>query len=168
MKTLELIFEGFFIFIPFHICYEHFKKTILDSMKRVAILIVTLFCSLSVFASENETKTFLVIFKSKELKSHKVSLKEIESQFSSVYKTKSYEGNSEPSVMIDIPACDFDECFLGDFLISLGKGEEIKLQEIAFRVIDMTESKKALEQKLLLLSETHKKVSKTEKVNPRP
>ena len=64
--------------------------------------------------------------------------------------------------------CDFDECFLGDYLISLGKGEEIKLQEIAFRVIDMTESRKALEQNLLLLSETHKKVSKTEKVNPRP
>jgi hypothetical protein len=137
-------------------------------MKRVAILITTLFCSLSIFASENETKTFLVIFESKELKSHKVSLKEIEAQFSPVYKTKSYEGNSEPSVMIEIPACDFDECFLGDFLISLSGGQEIKLEEISFRVIDMTKSKKALEEKMLLLTETHKKVSKTDKVNPRP
>jgi len=137
-------------------------------MKSVAILLITLFCSLSVFANENETKTFLVIFKSKELKSHKVSLKEVESQFSSVYKTKSYEGNSEPSVIIDIPYCDFDECFLGNFLISLEKGKEIRLEEIAFRVIDMTESKKAMEQRLLLLSENQKKASKTEKVNPKP
>ncbi len=137
-------------------------------MKSVAILIFALFCSLSVTAKENESKTFLVIFKSKELKAHKVSVKDIEAQFSSDYKTKSYEGNSEPSILIDIPSCDFDECFLGDFLISLGKDEEIKLQEIAFRLIDVTKNKKALESKLILLSENQKKTPKSDRVIPRP
>ncbi len=137
-------------------------------MKSVAILILTLFCSLSVFATENESKTFLVIFKSKELKELKVSVKDIEAQFPSVYKTKSYEGNSEPSVLIEIPYCDFDECFLGEFLISLSKDTKIKLQDIAFRVIDITASKEALETNLLIISEAHKKASKIEKVSPRP
>jgi hypothetical protein len=135
-------------------------------MKSVAILIVALLCSLSVSAKENETKTFLVIFKSKELKSNKISIQDIEDQFSSFYETKSYEGNSELSILIDIPACDFDACFLGNILISLDEDQKIRLEEIAFRVIDLTESKKALARQVSLLRDTHKKHQKSEKITP--
>jgi hypothetical protein len=132
-------------------------------MKSVAILIIVLFCSLSARAKENETKTFLIIFKSKELKSNELSLKDIETQFPSFYKTKSYEGNSEPSILIDIPECDFDACFLGNILISLDEDQKIRLEEIAFRVIDLTEGKKALEQRVSLLGKNQKKYLKSEK-----
>ncbi|HCH42824.1 MAG TPA: hypothetical protein DEV63_00250, partial [Algoriphagus sp.] len=103
--------------------------------------------SLSALAKDAETKTFLVLFKSKELKAHQTSLKAIESQFSS-FNTKTYSGNSELALLIEIPSCDFDECFLGDFLVTTGD-QDIKLQEIAFRLFDMTESKRNLQ---LLLS----------------
>ena len=140
-------------------------------MKSVAVLIITLFCSLSVFANEGETKTFLVLFESKELKSWKVSVKDIQSQFSSFFKTKSYQGNSIPSILIDIPNCEFDACFLGDMMISLGNGKEVKLQEIAFRVIDLNREKKSYDLELLTLENSSKKTHKTEKpdkANPMP
>jgi len=140
-------------------------------MKSAAVLIFTLFCSLSVFANESETKTFLVLFQSKELKSLKVSVKDIESQFSSFFKTKSYQGNSVPSILIDVPTSAFDACFLGEMLIQLGVGKEIKLQEIAFRVIDMSSERKSFESALTSfesLNKKNQKIEKAEKANPRP
>ena len=128
-------------------------------MKSLGILILTLFLSVSVFGKEKETepKTFLVIFKSKELKSLNTSLKEIKSQFSSAFKIRTYSGNSELSMIINIPECDFDACFLGQFLVSLDKGEDMKLQEIAFRLIDMTANKKSLDTYITAFEESQKK-----------
>jgi hypothetical protein len=125
-------------------------------MKSIGILIITLFVSLSTFAKETESKTFLVLFKSKELKSLNTSLKEIQSQFSSDFKTKSYAGNSELAMIINIPECEFDACFLGQFLVSLDKGKDIKLQEIAFRLIDMTANKKSLDTYIVAFEEKKK------------
>ncbi|WP_286938857.1 MULTISPECIES: hypothetical protein [unclassified Algoriphagus] len=138
-------------------------------MRKLVPLILILFMSLSALAKDAETKTFLVLFKSKELKAHQTSLKAIESQFSS-FNTKTYSGNSELALLIEIPSCDFDECFLGDFLVTTGD-QDIKLQEIAFRLFDMTESKRNLQ---LLLSAYQnnpdkKKIAKADKPsNPRP
>ncbi|RAI87996.1 hypothetical protein [Algoriphagus yeomjeoni] len=126
-------------------------------MKSLGILTITLFLSLSVFAKETEPKTFLVLFKSKELKSLNTSLKDIQSQFSSDFKTKTYSGNSELALIIDIPECEFDVCFLGQFLVSLQKDREIKLQDIAFRLIDMTANKKSLNTYLSAFEESQKK-----------
>ncbi|MFC5625083.1 hypothetical protein [Algoriphagus winogradskyi] len=126
-------------------------------MKSLGILIITLFLSLSVSAEETESKTFLVIFKSKELKSLNTSLKDIQSQFSSKFKTRSYSGNSELALIIDIPKCDFDACFLGQFLVSRDEGEDMKLQEIAFRLIDMTANKKSLDIFLTAFEASQKK-----------
>lgn len=140
-------------------------------MKSVATLIIALFCSLSVYAKDPETKTFLVLFQSKELKSLKVSVTDIESQFSTVFKTKSYQGNSVPSILIEIPNCDFDACFLGDILIELEKGKKIKLQDLAFRVIDIGEEKKSYDSTLVSFESQLKKELKSEKhekTNPRP
>jgi hypothetical protein len=93
----------------------------------------------------------------------KVSVKDIESQFSSFFKTRSYQGNSVPSILIEIPDCDFDVCFLGDFLIELELGEKIKLQELAFRLIDITKEKKSYESELMTYEYQHKKGLKSEK-----
>ncbi|PZX49338.1 hypothetical protein [Algoriphagus chordae] len=126
-------------------------------MKSIGILTLTLFLSLSVFAKETESKTFLVLFKSKELKSLNTSLKDIQSQFSSAFKTKSYSGNSELAMIISIPECEFDACFLGQFLVSLDQGEDVKLQEIAFRLIDMTANKESLENYLSAFEDSQQK-----------
>lgn len=140
-------------------------------MKSVATLIIALFCSLSVFASDHETKTFMVLFQSKELKSLNVSIKDIESQFSSHFKTKSYQGNSVPTILIEIPNCDFDACFLGDLLVELESGKKTKLQNLAFRLIDISKEKKSYESELLTIESQLKKELKSEKqekANPRP
>ena len=126
-------------------------------MKSLGILTITLFLSLSVLAKETESKTFMVIFKSKELKSLNTSLKDIQSQFSSEFKTKIYSGNSELALIIDIPECEFDACFLGQFLVSVQEGEEMKLQEIAFRLIDVTANKRSLDTYLSAFEESQKK-----------
>ncbi|WP_332912327.1 hypothetical protein [Algoriphagus boritolerans] len=76
-----------------------------------------------------------MLFKSKELKEIKTSIRDIESQFSSFYSTKYYAGNSELALLIAIPSCDFDECFLGEFLVNLEDGRKVQLQTIAFRFL---------------------------------
>lgn len=156
LKTLkQLIFRVL-------ICYIEF-------MRKFAVLLFFLLCTCSVFAKETGAKTFLVLFKAKELKSWKISLKDIESQFSS-FKTRTYTGNSELALLIDIPACEFDECFLGQFLVETESGQDLKLQDIAFRLFDLTESQKNLQGYLTAYQESlqKKKNGKHEKVTPTP
>lgn len=138
-------------------------------MRKFAVLTLLVLITGSVFAKATESKTFLVLFKSKELKSWKITLKDIESQFSS-FKTRTYTGNSELALLIDIPACEFDECFLGQFLVEVESGQAMKLQDIAFRLFDMTESQKTLQVYLSAYEESlqKKKNGKTEKVTPAP
>lgn len=113
-------------------------------MRKFALLSIFLICCCSAFAKEAEPKTFLVIFKSKELKNLKLTLHEIETQFAEYFKTKAYSGNSELALLIDIPACEFDECYLGQLLVESSSGIQHKLQDIAFRLFDMTQSQKTL------------------------
>tara|TARA_R110002020_G_scaffold118214_4_gene270330 strand:- start:579 stop:998 length:420 start_codon:yes stop_codon:yes gene_type:complete len=139
-------------------------------MKSLGILVIVLFLSLSAFAKEAGSKTFLVIFKPKELKSLNTSLKDIQSQFSSEFKTKSYSGNSELAMIINIPECEFDACFLGQTLVSLEGGEDLMLQEIAFRVIDMTANKKSLDTYITAFEASQKqdKIGKRNNTTPAP
>lgn len=141
----------------------------IQAMRKFAVLILLLLCTSSVFAKETDSKTFLVLFKAKELKSLKTSLKAIETQFSS-FKTRTYSGNSELALLIDIPSCDFDECFLGQFLVIVESGRQLKLQDIAFRLFDMTESQKSLQVYLTAYEENlqKKKNGKVEKITPTP
>ena len=60
-------------------------------------------------------------------------------------------------MVINIPKCEFDACFLGQFLISLDEGEDVKLQEIAFRLIDMTANRKSLDNIITAYEESLKK-----------
>ncbi|MDE0560327.1 hypothetical protein OU792_10050 [Algoriphagus sp. NF] len=113
-------------------------------MRKFLAVILFTFVGLQVQAIQPESKTFLVIFQSQELKQHKIALNQIEEQFSS-FDTKSYEGNSELALFIEIPSCDFDECFLGDFLVEVSGKKSLKLEDIAFRVYDLTKNESVFE-----------------------
>lgn len=140
-------------------------------MKKLATLLFVMICCTSVFAKDPETKTFLVLFKSKELKEIKTSLREIESQFSSFFNTKYFSGNSELALIIEIPACEFDECFLGEFLVNLENGKTVQLQQIAFRLFDLNENKSLHQQYLTMYEESliaKKKATKASKADSKP
>lgn len=114
-------------------------------MRSLGILLIALFISLTALAKGDDSRTFMVIFKQKELKSYKTSIQKIEAQFSSSFKTKSYSGNSDLTLVIEVPTKNIDACTLGDFLVELGENNEIKLQELAFRVFDLTEGQQELQ-----------------------
>lgn len=114
-------------------------------MRSLGILLIALFISLTTLANGDDSRTFMVIFKQKELKSYKTSIQKIEAQFSSSFKTKSYSGNSDLTLVIEVPTKNIDACTLGDFLVELGENHEIKLQELAFRVFDLTEGQQELQ-----------------------
>lgn len=129
-------------------------------MGRFFALIIFSLISFQAFSGNPTTKTFLVLFKSQELRQHHTNLKTIEAQFGS-YDTKIYAGNSELALLIEIPACDFDECFLGNFLIQINKENTVQLQQIAFRLFDLTENKALLKSYISLHEEEfHKKEKK--------
>ncbi len=117
---------------------------ILKAMKSLATLFFILSFSLAGLAKDPETKTFLLLFKSKELKELQLSLHRIESQFSPFFSTKSYEGNSELALLLEIPSCDFDACFLGEFLVDVGANQKIQIQEVAFRLYDLSDNQKLI------------------------
>ncbi|NVJ85421.1 MAG: hypothetical protein HWE15_03900 [Algoriphagus sp.] len=118
-------------------------------MLRGLIIILVSFLNFQAFAENPGSKTFLVLFKSQELQQYHTSLESIEAQFSA-FETKTYDGNSELALIIEISSCDFDECFLGDFLVTVNEKESIQLQEIAFRLFDLTENKETLSNYLSL------------------
>lgn len=140
-------------------------------MKKFATLLLAMICCASVFAKDPESKTFLVLFKSKELKEIKTTIRDIESQFSSAFSTRHYSGNSELALIIEIPSCDFDECFLGEFLVNLENGQKVQLQQIAFRLFDLTENKILHQQYLAMYEESllaKKKAAKAAKADSKP
>ena len=126
--------------------------------------------SLTSFTKNDDTRTFMVIFKQKELKSLNTNIKNIENQFSSTFKTKSYTGNSDLTLVIEVPTQNIDKCILGDILVEVGNDKEIKLQDIAFRVFDITEGKEELESFISEYEELQqqKKNNKTAKLHPIP
>ena len=140
-------------------------------MKKFATLLICMICCASVSANDPESKTFLVLFKSKELKEIKTSLRDIESQFSVGFSTKLYEGNSDPALLIEIPSGDFDECFLGEFLVDLKGGQKVQLQQIAFRLFDLSENQTLHQQYMAMYEESltpRKKAAKSAKAASNP
>lgn len=161
--------RGFFCVKIF--CFVDFLNVILEAMKMIVLLLLLMISSTSVFAKDPESKTFLVLFKSKELKEIKTTIRAIESQFSSAYSTRYYSGNSELALIIEIPSCDFDECFLGEFLVDLEDGKKVQLQQIAFRLFDLTENKLLHQQYLAMYEESQlekKKAAKASKDDSKP
>ncbi len=109
-------------------------------MKKLGSLVICFLMSLAVMAEDGDSKKFLFLFNKKELKEHKISMKDIESQFAA-FKTKTYGGNSELALILETPKGNFDECFVGQFLVRNRENINLKLEELAFRMVDMTETK---------------------------
>lgn len=140
-------------------------------MKKLATLVFLTLCCLTGFAKDPESKTFLALFKSSELKDHKTNIKSIETQFSPFFSTKTYDGNSELALIIEIPSCEFDACFLGEFLVNLGDGQKVQLQNLAFRLFDLSENQMLHQTYLAMYEESllqKKKVSKATKATSHP
>jgi hypothetical protein len=91
-------------------------------------------------AKDKKEKTFLIIFNSEELRSHRTSSAKIELVFLDNFQTKSYAGNSDAALLITVPFEDWTECDIGKSLIILGDNRVVKLEEVAFRIIDLKQT----------------------------
>ncbi len=106
------------------------------------VLITLLFCLVSSgFAQNPEEKTFLVIFNKEELKELKTSAEYLELSFFEEFDTRAYSGNSDSAIFVRIPDCDFDKCQFGQTLVQVNQSTWKPLQEVAFRIIDLSETK---------------------------
>jgi hypothetical protein len=110
-------------------------------MKYLIVSLFLLAFSLEVFSKDQVEKTFLVLFNKSELKKTQSSTEYIELNFFDKFQTKSYSGNSEAALLITIPDGEMNECQMGETLIQVNHSTWIPLKEIAFRIIDLKESK---------------------------
>lgn len=93
-------------------------------------------------------------------------MKDIEEQFGA-FDTKTYGGNSELALIIEVPDGNFDACLMGQFLVRNQKNINVKLEEIAFRMIDLSKTKALKEQFLLSYEESnHKKKDEKKAEHP--
>jgi hypothetical protein len=118
-------------------------------MKKLAFLFLFVCtCSLG-FAKEPESKTFLVLFNEEELEMLQTDMESIAAQLNPFFPTKIYGGNSERALLVEIPTSAFNECLLGEYWISFSDGRRFQLQQLAFRVFDLSENK-AIYQRYML------------------
>ncbi len=115
-------------------------------MKKLVFLFLFVSTCCLGFAKETESKTFLVLFNVEELELLQTDMGSIAAQLNPFFPTKIYEGNSEPALLVEIPTSAFNECLLGEYWISFSDGRRFQLQQLAFRVFDLSE-KKALHQR---------------------
>ena len=108
--------------------------------KLVLLFLFVCTCSLG-FAKEPESKTFLVLFNEEELELLQTDMESIAAQLNPFFPTKIYGGNSELALLIEIPTSAFNECLLGEYWISFSDGRRFQLQQLAFRVFDLSENK---------------------------
>jgi len=110
-------------------------------MKKL-ILVFLFVCTYSLgFAKEPESKTFLVLFDEAELELLQTDMESIAEQLSPFFPTKTYKGNSEAALLLEIPTSAFNECLLGEYWVSFSDGRRFQLQQLAFRVFDLSENK---------------------------
>jgi hypothetical protein len=118
------------------------------------------------FAKEPESKTFLVLFNEEELEMLETNMESIAAQLNPFFPTKIYGGNSELALLIEIPTSAFNECLLGEYWISFSDGRRFQLQQLAFRVFDLSENKAIYQRYMLQFdanAEQKKKALKTAK-----
>jgi len=135
-------------------------------MKKLVLLFLFVWtCSLG-FAKELESKTFLVLFNEEELEMLQTDMESIAAQLNPFFPTKTYGGNSELALLIEIPSAAFNECLLGEYWVNLKDGRRFQLQQLAFRVFDLSENKAIYQRYMLQFdanAEQKKKALKTAK-----
>jgi hypothetical protein len=123
------------------------------------------------FAKELESKTFLVLFNEEELEMLQTDMESIAAQLNPFFPTKTYGGNSELALLIEIPSAAFNECLLGEYWVNLKDGRRFQLQQLAFRVFDLSENKAIYQRYMLQFdanAEQKKKALKTAKSATNP
>jgi hypothetical protein len=123
------------------------------------------------FAKELESKTFLVLFNEEELEMLETNMESIAAQLNPFFPTKTYGGNSELALLIEIPSAAFNECLLGEYWVNLKDGRRFQLQQLAFRVFDLSENKAIYQRYMLQFdanAEQKKKALKTAKSATNP
>lgn len=123
------------------------------------------------FAKNPDEKTFIIIFSKSELKENRTTTDYIELSLMNLFQTKSYSGNSDAAILVKVPYGNFDKCQLGDMTIRLNAKSVVSLDEIAFQIIDLDESKSTY--KILLdafeaNNQKSKKANKQLKTAPSP
>jgi len=109
-------------------------------MKKVFLVFITCIFAILSVAKEKPDKTFLIIFNEDELAYHQANADFMLINFSNVFDTKLYSGNSETALIVTVPFAEWTVCEMGSALIKVSKDRELPLNEIAFRIIDLDES----------------------------
>ena len=94
------------------------------------------------------------------------NMESIAAQLNPFFPTKTYGGNSELALLIEIPSAAFNECLLGEYWVNLKDGRRFQLQQLAFRVFDLSENKAIYQRYMLQFdanAEQKKKALKTAK-----
>jgi hypothetical protein len=131
-------------------------------MKKVFLIVMLSFFTISGFSKNPGEKTFLVIFDKAELKANKTSTDFIELSLLNLFSTKAYNGNSDAAILVKIPYDGIDICQLGDMFIRINDKKVVPLNEIAVHIIDLDESKSTFSS---LLSSYEERMLKTKKAN---
>jgi hypothetical protein len=109
-------------------------------MKKVFLFFIACVLTVLSIAKEGPDKTFLIIFNEDELAYHQANADFMQINFSDVFETKLYSGNSETALIVTVPFAEWTVCEMGSALIKVSKNRELPLSEIAFRIIDLDES----------------------------
>ncbi|MEX2591886.1 MAG: hypothetical protein WD426_03870 [Anditalea sp.] len=129
-------------------------------MKHYILFIILLSVSMEASSKGKEEKTFLVLFNKIELKKIDSSTEYIELNFFEKFHTKSYSGNSDAALLITIPHGEMNECQMGETLVQVNRSTWIPLEAIAFRIIDLSESKENYRALLSMKDDSHLKRKK--------
>lgn len=122
------------------------------------VLLTLIYCLASTgFAKNPVEKTFLIIFNKEELKEFRTSAEYIELSFLEEFDTRAYSGNSDSALFIKIPNCDFDKCQFGQTMVQVNQSTWKPIQEVAFRIIDLSETKASYK---ALLTDFYQKIDK--------
>src|SRR5690606_28390661 len=110
-------------------------------MKYALIICIILSVSFHALSQGTDEKVFLVLFDKNELQKIETSTAYIELNFLERFPTKSYSGHSDAAILITIPQGNMDECQIGETMVQINNSTWIPLHEIAFRIIDLAESR---------------------------
>jgi len=145
--------------------------TYIGVMKKLVLVFLFVCTCFLGFAKELESKTFLVLFNEEELEMLQTDMESIAAQLNPFFPTKTYGGNSELALLIEIPSTAFNECLLGEYWVNLKDGRRFQLQQLAFRVFDLSENKAIYQRYMLQFdanAEQKKKALKTAKSATNP
>lgn len=129
------------------------------------LLSLLLFCFLCTFGYSKDPgeKTFLVIFDKSELKENKSTTAFIELSLMDIFQTRSYSGNSDAAILVKIPNSTMDKCQLGEFTVRLNKNKTLSLNEIAYQIIDLNESKEIYQELLASYEDKNQRTKKADR-----